>query len=645
MRPLTTLLALALCAPALAQEEGDPPAPQEKPREDEEEVVVVTASRLAEDPDEVGSSVSVVTASDLRRAQHRMVLDALREVPALDVVRTGPPGGDTSVFLRGANSEHTLVLIDGVEVNDPISPGRTFDFGHLTADNIERIEVIRGPQSVLYGSDAMGGVVNIITRRGEGDPRARYFAEAGSFGTYRGGVSLSGGTDLVNYSLGASSVRSGGISSADTDLPGNSERDGYRNSTVSARIGVTPHELVEIDVLVRASDARSEIDNFAGDFGDDPNRVLDTTQWLLKVEPRLTLFDGLWEQALGVSVTEIAREDDNPPDASHPGELLFSSFDSRILDLDWQHHLHLHEANTVTGGVEFEEDSGESFFHSDGGFGPFTSVFRRERARTRSGYLQDRLHLWDRFTATAGVRIDDHEEFGTHTTWRLTGAYFLESTGTKLRGTVGTGFKAPSLFQLFSTFGDPALEPEESLGWDAGVDQEIPGVPATASVTYFDTRFEELILFEGAISRYVNVGRADTRGLEAALRVEPVEDLELRLSYTVTETEDKSIDEELLRRPRHKGAARLLYAITEDWRVNVTALYVGERDDLDFSVFPARRIELDDYGLLHVATSYRIDETIEVFGRVENATDTHYEEVEGFGSPGAAGYIGASVSF
>src|SRR5581483_2512459 len=249
--------------PADAASQKDQPQPKEKD-------VIVTASRLDEPSRDVGSDVTVIPASDLKNAQQRMLSTALREVPALDVNQTGGLGGLTSVFMRGANSGQTLVLIDGVIVNDPISTDRGFDFANLTTDNVERVEVLRGPQSVLYGSDAIGGVINVITHRGQGDPHATLTLEGGSFATYRGSAGVSGGSDLVNYSFGASHAQSAGISSAASSL-GNTERDGYRNDTFSGRIGVTPAPWFDVDVMARATQSRADEDNGGGAGQDDPN--------------------------------------------------------------------------------------------------------------------------------------------------------------------------------------------------------------------------------------------------------------------------------------------------------------------------------------------------------------------------------------
>jgi len=643
---LAVLFSLSLLVPAFGQDpakekEKDNPVPQGTD-------VVITASRLEEPTKDVASSITSIPAADVKNAQHRMVTDALREVPGLDTVQAGTRGGNTSVFLRGAASAQTLVLIDGIEANDPIDANRGFNFANLTADNIERIEVLRGPQSVLYGSDAMGGVINVITHRGSGDPHASFTLEGGSFSTYRGSVGISGGSNTVNYSFGASRTQSQGISAADVRL-GNHEKDGYRNETFSGRIGVTPLPYFDIDFVARAMQGHAEIDNGGGAGQDDPNHTFDSSQYLFRVAPRLKLLDGTWEQTLGFSLTNSKFDDNNPLDPLNGPNFTFSTFSSQLVALDWQHNFYVHPTQTLTIGLSFEEESGQDSGTGGSAFGPFSFDFGPEKAWTRSAYAQYRVHLWERLTVTAGARVDDHKEFGTHGTYRGTGAYILEETATKFHATIGTGFKSPTLFELFDpTFGVPTLKPEESTGWDAGVDQTLIDGHLTASVTYFRNNFTDLIDFDGSrgpAGQYVNVGRARTDGVEVGLRTDVSKDLVLRLTYTFTDTEDKDTKEALLRRPRHKAGFRADYDVTPGIHLNTSVLYVGKRTDSDFSTFPASTVTLGDYILWNLGAAWRISDQIEVFARGENLTDKKYQEVFGFGTTGAAGYVGGTLSF
>ena len=620
-------------------------AKEEKTKEEKTEEIVITATRIETASREVGSSITVITNQQIEERQNTTVLEVLRTVPAVDVVRSGGPGGQTSVFIRGAKSEHTLVLIDGIEMNDPITPGRSYDFANLTTDNIERIEIIRGPQSTLYGSDAIGGVINIITKRGKGKPRGFMSAEGGSFNTFTEKAGVSGGNQWANYSLGISRWDTDGISAAN-EKDGNHEKDGYENTSISTRLGVTPAENLDTDFILRYINAKADIDNSGGVGGDDPNNKADSEQLFLRTQARLSLFNDLWEQKLGFSLTDLDRDYRNDTDADHPSDLDRSSYDGKILKFDWQHNLYLHETNTLTLGVENEEEKGKSKYYSESAWGPYSSNFKEKTARTTGYYLQDQVKLWDSWFTTLGVRLDDHSKFGSETTYRITSAYLVRQTGTKLKGTYGTGFKAPSLYQLYShPYGDQNLDPEESTGWDIGVEQSLFDKKLILGVTYFSNEFDELIEFESGTSKYINVAEAEAKGVEVFASVRPIGDLTFRASYTYTDTEDKETGKDLLRRAQNKFGLDVNYQFMDKGNVNLSLVYVGKRDDNDYSTWPATRVELDDYVLANLAASYDITRNIQVFGRVENFLDEDYEEVKGFGTPELSAFAGCKLSF
>jgi vitamin B12 transporter len=611
------------------------------------EKVVVTATRVETPIEEIASSITVISSKEIERKQKTTVLEALRDIPGLDVVQTGGVGSYTSIFLRGANSEHTLVMIDGVEVNDPISPGRSYDFTHLTVDNIERIEIIRGPQSTLYGSDAIGGVVNIITKKGEGKPKFFLSAEGGSFTTFRETTGISGGNKWVNYSFALSRFDTEGISAA-SKKDGNYERDGYENTSLSARLGFTPMDNLDIDFILRYIDAKTELDNFAG--GDDPNYVQKSNQFLFKTQVGLSLFEQVWAQKLGFAVNTHDRETKNKKDPQHPFDSERGQYDGQLIKFDWQHNIQLHKTNGLTFGLEYEEEEGKSRYYWESQWGPGESLFPKKTANIKGYYIQDQIKLWDRFFATLGVRMDDHSRFGSETTYRIAPAYLIKETGTKIKGTFGTGFKAPSLYQLFAPatlwgpIGNKNLKPEKSKGWDFGIEQELLKKRVALGATYFRNDFEDLIQFDSA-QGYINIAKAKTEGVELFASAKPMDDLTLRINYTYTDTEDKTTGETLIRRPENKIGFDLNYRFLNDGNVNLGVVYVGKRDDLDFSTSPSRRVKLDPYTLVNLAVSYDINKNFKLFGRIENLFDKEYEEVKGFGTPGLSFFVGTKLSF
>ena len=627
-------VALAICVPVAAEE----PLPS-----DHVEKVVVTAHREEVQEEQVGSSVTVITSEELERSGKIMVLDALRSVPSLEVARNGGAGGTTSVFLRGANSEHTLVLIDGVEVNDPISPARGFDFGNLAVNNIDRIEILRGPQSTLYGSDALGGVIHIITKRGGGETTGYLSAEGGSFSTMRETAGVQGGGDRAWYSVAIAYLDTDGISAAD-ESDGNGEKDGATNRSLSARFGYQAAENFDLDLILTGVNTDTALDNFGGASGDDPNSIGETQQFTVRAQGDLSLMEGDWRQTFGVSLTDYERTFDNPADPDHPIDLSNSRFESRLLKLEWQNRLRLNKNHNLVFGLESEEEEGESAFFSDGLFGPFTDIFSRQTARTTGLFVQDRMNVGETVFATIGFRVDDHDRFGSEATFRAAFSIKPGDSGTRFKGSYGTGFKAPSLFQLYSSYGSENLAPEESNGWDAGIEQRLADGEVTLGATWFQNDFHNLIQFDSGSFTYGNIARAETRGVEFTVSLEPTDRFDMMLGYTWTDTEDRATGEELLRRPGSKISMNVHFQVTDSLGLNLDLVQVGTRDDLDFSAFPASRMELPEYTLLNLAAGWQVTDRIRLNARIENVLDEEYQEVLGYGAPGLGAYAGIKLT-
>ncbi len=604
--------------------------------------VVVTANHYETPIEGVASSITVIGADELEAKQEYSVAEAIKGVNSVDVVQSGGPGSNVSVFMRGANSEHTLVLIDGVEANNPITPNRLFNMSGLSTDNIERIEVLRGPQSTLYGSDAMGGVINIITKKGEGAPTAFASAEAGSYASFIERAGVSGGDKLVNYSLGASRTDTQGISAADSRF-GNSEHDGYKNSSVSSRIGITPAENIGVQFFGRYYDAQSELDNSGGFGGDDPNRLADDQAFFGRGELNLKWLDGKLKQNIGFSYSGQWMEDNNDPDEMHPLDMVRSRYDGDIHKVDLQNIYKPTESITFIGGLETQVESGNSRYHSESFYGPYDSDFSERSATTNSYYLQGDANYVERFYLTGGLRVDSHSKFGSEVTYRFGPAIVLKETGTKLSSTIGSGFKAPSLYQLYSIYGSQDLEPEKSVGVDAGIEQALVKDFASAGVTYFHNTFDNLITFDPNTFIYSNVARARTDGIETYLNFDWCDDLSTKLSYTYTNTKNEDTGESLLRRPRNKFAGDISYKLAERASLTASINYIGASFDEDYSTYPASRVRLGGYTTVDLAGSVDLTRSVSVFARIDNLFDRYYEQVFGYGSLGAAAYGGIKV--
>lgn len=629
---------LAFCfanAVAFAQEQSE--EVEKDTAEEAAEEIIVVATRTPQPAERVANSVSVITGEELRQSQATTVYDALRSVIGLDIVRMGGPGGVTSAFLRGTESKHTLVLIDGIEMNDPSTPNRAFDFNALTVDNVERIEILRGPQSVLYGSDAIGGVINIVTKKGKGKAQTSLTTEYGSFDSLREAATISGGNDFINYSAALSHSTTRGISSADS-RNGNKEKDGYENTTFSSRLGITPSERLSLDMFLRYSQANIDLDTFdffTSTLKDDPNNLLQNDRLHLRTQATLWAIPDVWEQVLGVSYGRTKRTNDDDPDVTFPWTRIRSRFEGRTLKADWLHHFHFGDANILTAGLETEREKAESFYDYSGS----VSLFGPEKARMNSFFLQDQINIADCFFTTLGVRRDRHQEFGSETTYRVASAYLIRDIGTKFKGSWATGFRAPTLSDLYDPFaGNRDLEAEKSKGWDLGVEQSLFDKRVNVGVTYFRNRIDDLLVYDFSTWTMNNVGKAETHGFESSISYKPVAKLALWAQHTYTDAEDKTNNTKLLRRPEDKYQAGVRYRPTKNADVDLRLRYVGHRLDVG-------GVKLDSYTVVDLAVSRRIGSHCCVLARVENMFDRNYEEADGYGAPGIGIYGGLTVKF
>jgi len=594
--------------------------------------VAITATKVETPIKQIGSSVTIITAEELAREQNRFVLDALRQVPGVEIRRSGSPGSQTSIFTRGTDSDHTLLMIDGIQVHDVSSPTGAAVMDHLMVDNVGQIEVVRGPQSTLSGSDSIGGVINIVTKKGSGRPTFSFSAEGGSFGTATEWLHSSGGSHLFNYSMSLSHMASKGFSSR----PTNDEDDPYRNMSFNGRFGVDPSEGFGVDLFGRYINADIEIDT-----GGNPDlSETDSKQAMFKAQPHLELLGGLWEQKLGIWMHDISR------DNRGTGFVLPSAFQGTVLGVDWQHNLYVHNSHTITLGTEFEHQNAE--FNVTG----FPDI--DADTDNLAFYLQDMVGLWDRLSGAVGLRVDDHEIAGTKVTYRVAGVFDLKETRTLFRSSVGSGFKAPSLSELFdSSFGsnNPNLKPEKSIGFDVALEQTLIDGMLKVGATYFYNDIDDMIVAAPPSFQNINVENVVTNGVETFVTIIPIENLMTRLHYTYTDTEARkaasfgiSEGSRLLRRPLHNFSGDISYRFLKDRaQVTVTIIYVGERADLDPTTFAT--VTADDYVVVNLPASLRLQDNLDIFARIENLFDRDYQEVLGFNAPGISAYGGVKISF
>ncbi|WP_375594532.1 TonB-dependent receptor [Algihabitans albus] len=607
--------------------------------------VVVSASRVPLPSTAVGSAVTVITGEELENKQSRFVADVLREVPGVAVNRTGSFGGLTQVRIRGAEANHTLVLIDGMEVGDPFN-GSEFDFSQLLTNDIERIEVLRGAQSALYGSEAIGGVISITTKRAREGFSASLAAEGGSFLTRNVRGSASAGFEDFDLRVGMEIFETDGFDIS----PSGDEDDSSQVRSANFRSAYRPAENLEFRVNGRLVDREAETDT--QDFvttGEaiDANTDFEGQEINLRTEGQLDLFGGAWEQILGGAFT---RSDIDRFDG---GTFTSGSVGSKR-KLDYQSNVILETPNlmdTVHGFTVFGEVEQERFENIQ----PFVPTANQVEQTINYAVVGEyRLQAFDRLFLSGSVRYDKFDEFEDATTYRVTGSFDVLETGSRLHASYGTGIKAPSFFELFGFIpdqfvGNPNLEAERSEGWDVGIEQQFLDGRIVADVTYFQADlFDEIAGSSGGgLPSTINLsGESKRNGVETSLRVVPFDGLTLTGSYTYLRTSEPGGLSEV-RRPRHTASFNANWSfLDERANLNLGVDYNGETDDLEFASATTRnRIRLDDYALVSLAGRYEPIEGVEVFGRIENALNQNYEEVFGFETPGRAVFVGARVSF
>ncbi|MDY6863862.1 MAG: TonB-dependent receptor [Thermodesulfobacteriota bacterium] len=594
--------------------------------------VVVSATRTHTPVEEVGSSITVITNKEMEARGQRTVKDVIKGTLGLDVWTNGGPGSMSSVSLRGANPYHTLVLIDGVEMNDPTNMNRIFDFGNLMVDNIDRIEILRGPQSPLYGADAIGGVINIITKKGEGNPGFLIGSEGGSYNTWRKFGRASMGNKKLNASMAISHNGSDGFSSADDDMPGNSEDDKWENTTASTRVGYVFSEFLDMDFIARFRNSRIHLDNGGGPYQDQKDYHEDARKVFTRSRLNFITLDGLWEQIFIYGYANHTRDYKGSPYGD-------SDYDGEKHEISWQHNLYLNETNLLTMGLEHEIEKMDD--HSALDVSSHTSSF----------FIQEQIKLGGFFFTTFGVRYDDHKEFGDKTTFRITQAILEKKWNTKLKGSYGTGFRSPSLYELYAPpfglipVGNSDLDPEESSGWDIGIERSFCKNRLTLGITYFFNDIDSLIDWDWSTG-YVNVNDARTEGVESFIELIPNKNISFCMNYTYTDTSDDD-GSRLIRRPLHKIGFNTFYRFMEKWNINLNILYVGKRDDSywDSISYETRDVVIDDYLVVNLSGSFDLSDRFRIVGRIDNLFDENYYESYGFGTSGFSAYGGINVTF
>ncbi|MEO7366766.1 MAG: TonB-dependent receptor [Gemmatimonadaceae bacterium] len=602
-------------------------------------------------------AVTVLSGDELRNRGITRVSDALKSVPGASVVQNGSNGSVTTLFLRGGESRYTKVLIDGVAVN---APGGFFDFSHLTTDNIERIEIVRGPASVAYGADAVSGIIQIFTRQGRGPLSVNADLRGGTYRTLDGGIDANGSNGRARFSLGAGEHKTDGI------LPFNNQ---YYNGTLSGSVGLNSSP--GNDAVISARYTMAEF-HYPTDFTGAP---VDSNSY--RVQHRLTGgFDGtvaLRDNVSGKLLLGTNEVSDLTEDIAVPFGSV-SQLHSALLSRNYRHSAEgqlvfkVPSSGTLNLGAEYmtERERSENRSGAVGRPTSTNSQFAADR-NNKAAYAELTATSSDKVSYTLAVRRDDNSDYDPFTTYRV-GASTPVSEGLRFRTSVSTAFNAPAFNQIrptLYTIGSLDLKPERSRAYEFGLEETLADGTARFSANYFNQTFTDLIQYVSGgppnyLGSYANLAEARTRGYEGELIVTPLSPVSLTASYTIATprvaklspgyTGDLKVGDALVRRPTHSGNATITYSEKSSGSFSVMASYIGKRPDFDFNEFPSPVVTLPSYVKVDVAASRSLFHSatgksdLSLTARVDNLLDKKYEDVLHYGSPGRTFLIGARLS-
>ncbi len=586
--------------------------------------IIVTATGAPQTPFETGQAITVIDRTLIETRQTQAISDLLSTTPGVTVSRAGGIGQPTAVRIRGAEGDQTLVLVDGVRANDPSVTGGGFDFGNLLAGNIDRIEVLRGPNSVPWGSQALGGVVNIVTARPTDSFGGALGAEYGYSNSKTLTARIHGGSGAVRASLGGGYFDDDGISA----YKFGTERDGYRQYAANGRVEIDLSEKINIDLRGNYADSRVEFDGYPPPF----YTLADTTGYGTTKQAfgyagiNAELLGGALKNRLAFTISDTNRASFDTATATP------SLFKGRSERVEYQGDAKLAIWLRAVFGFEHETSR-----FNDGTSTVSTGV--------TSGYAQLIAKPFDALTLTSGVRVDDHRTYGTKTTFSANAAWQVSSM-TIIRASYGEGFKAPTLYQLYSFYGNKALKPETAQSYDLGLEQSLVEGTLKFGVTVFHRDTANQIDFTSSVARpfgfYDNTDSTRAQGIETFIELHPSRTLVLNANYTLTDAKNRASNTDLLRRPRHSINANLDWSPRDRVHIGGSIQTVSNSVDTDYQTFSPT--SLDGYTLVGLRASVSLGRRFELYGRIENLTDTKYEVVSGYGTAGRNAHVGVRVT-
>ena len=613
-----------------------PPAAPEAPEPRRVDPLVISATKIETPREQIAASVSVITEEDFQTYHYPSVDEALRNVPGLDIRRSGGFGKTSAVSIRGANANQVQILVDGVRVKSP-TLGQ-LDLSDLSPDLIDRIEVIRGPQSTLYGADAIGGVVHIITKRGKGPFSATVQQEVGNRDTLRSVATVQGAWKLFDYAASASHLESNG----------QFKNDGTSTEAANLQLGLSLPWETRIGFTLRWNRNDTDLPVKFICCGPlpvqpfiDSNAQQQSETTVMSLDARTRPFPW-WESRARISRYRNTVGFQDAMDQGYAFDFpSFALISVERREAEWVNAFHVGKWSTSTLGLEHRREEGTNRSN--------TGVFAG-RTETHALFFEQQFRLWDRLFLSAGFRVEDHSVFGTETTERGGVAFVIRETGTRLHGSAGSGFRAPTLNDLFFPgFSNAKLLPEHSFSWDLGVEQKLWKDRVRLGLTFFSNEFDNLIRFVPTTAfpfvAVVNVARARTAGIEVTAEADLLPNLVAFVNYTYTDSEDLALDKPLVREPRHRWHAGLTWEPIA--RLSLWAQVHASTRQFESSVVGYNRghTRVDLGGTWRAIQRAGWLESLDVIARIQNALNEDYAEVRGFPALGIQALVGLRARF
>jgi vitamin B12 transporter len=636
-----SIATLLFAAPAFAQPAPDPDVAG-RAGATAVDTLVITANRSPQPMEKVAASVTVLNKDAIEQIQSPDLVQLLAETPSVSYARNGGPGTVAGVYIRGAETFHTVLVVDGVKLADVAAPQGGANFGNLLIGDVSRIEVLRGAQSTLWGSQAIGGVVNIVTADATGPFQGSLDLEGGSLATAYLRAGLGGTSERITWRLAGGFYRTDGFSA----VRGGAEDDAYENRGLAGRVRLALTDSISFETRAVWSDGQADFDG----FGVDSNEYGVTKERVIYAGLNASLLDGRFKNRLGYSFSDTDRENFNPDDPAVP--VSFQAY-GETRRVEYQGSLAVTDAWSVVFGAESENSGMRT--RAPWTFDP-DPAFTRGKSGVDSLFAQVQGDVAPGLTVTAGLRQDSHDIYGDHTLGSLAAAWTPNDGDTIVRTSIGQGFRAPALYELFSEYGNTALSPDESTSWEIGVEQRL-GV-STVSATWFRREADNEIRFyncafgspeplcnPGGLFRfgyYENVQKTQTQGLELVGRTR-IDNLTLVGNYTWTDAKNASgvnDGNSLARRPEHLANLSATWRWSDEVSATAAVRYVGESFTSE-----ANTATLDGYVLVDLRASWQVSEVVELHGRVENLLDEDYQTAAGYGTPGRGAYVGVRARF